>query len=297
MKRNFKKESRSKSSYLGIIIFSSLLFISATIFIFNIDKNSINNIQFTSSKLNNLLRKNDNIEPYKSHNYEKIENSGSDKFIEEMKKEYHQPSHIITPHQSSRYAYVTLISGIDTSFKYRGFLYNAIIIKKSLNDLNSKADFVALIGYSVNDTTPFESDMELLRSHGIILYILPRLIDASHSLSFAEMALLKITPYSFIQYERIQFFDGDVMPTKDMDCFFKLDKNTFTVGAVSPLNSGWYLGLPNMDDYNYFKKMAIWRLGRDWDSENGWGVSMPKVIIRIILYKYIYSNNYYFTRV
>jgi alpha-N-acetylglucosamine transferase len=52
------------------------------------------------------------------------------------------------------------------------------------------------------------------------------------------MALLKVTPWSFTQYDRVQFFDGDVMPYKNMDCFFKLNHNSFTVGAVSPLNSG-----------------------------------------------------------
>lgn len=177
------------------------------------------------------------------------------------------------PH--SKYAYVTLISGIDEQFKYRGFLYNALIIKTALAALGSTMDVIALIGYSQKNIAPFESDMELLRTHGVRIHVLPRLLDERFPLQFAEMALLKITPFSFTEYEKIQFFDGDVMPTRNMDCFFELDSNAFTVGAVSPLNSGWYLGKPDMKAFAYMKERAIWRLGRDWDTENGWGEKMP----------------------
>ena len=172
--------------------------------------------------------------------------------------------------QKSDYAYVTLISGIDQSFRYRGFLYNALIMKKSLKQEGSNADFIALVGFSEQETSPFHMDLNLLTSHGIIVYILPRFLDKEHKLGFAEMALLKIIPYSFTQYKRVQFFDGDVMPTKNMDCFFKLDINTFTIGAVSPLNSGWYVGIPDVKAYEYMKEKALWRLSRDWDMEGGW---------------------------
>ena len=147
------------------------------------------------------------------------------------------------PLSTSNYAYVTLISGIDKSFRYRGFLYNAILMRKSLRDLGSSADFIALIGYSEKNNSLFMEDMNLLKSHGIILHELPRLLDEHFPLSFAEMALLKITPWSFTHYERVQFFDGDVLPTKNMDCFFSLDYNSFTIGAVSPLNSGKFVNV------------------------------------------------------
>jgi hypothetical protein len=137
-------------------------------------------------------------------------------------------------------------------------------------------DMVALIGFSQANTAPFESDMALLREHGIRIHVLPRLLDPQFTLQFAEMALLKITPFSFLEYEKVQFFDGDVMPTRNMDCFFELHSNTFTVGAVSPLNSGWFLGLPDVKAFEYMKERAIWRLGRDWDPLLGWGEKMPE---------------------
>ena len=177
--------------------------------------------------------------------------------------------------QHSRFAYVTLLSGIDSSFKYRGFLYNILIMKRALLQTGSVADLIVLIGISETGITPFIADLELLQEAGIILHILPRFLDESHELEFAEMALQKITPWSFTQYDRIQFFDGDVMPLRSLDCFFNLDANAFTVGAVSPLNSGWYLAIPDQSAYEYMLEKSIWRLGRDWDKRNGWREVMP----------------------
>lgn len=178
--------------------------------------------------------------------------------------------------QNSKFAYVTLLSGIDSSYKYRGFLYNVLIMKKALVQSGSTADFIALIGFSEKDITLFQSDINLLREADILIHLLPRFLDEYHSLGFAEMALLKITPWSFTQYEKIQFFDGDVMPLQNLDCFFQLESNVFTVGAVSPLNSGWYLAIPEKSAYDYMKEKSIWRLGMDWDKERGWNESMPE---------------------
>lgn len=179
------------------------------------------------------------------------------------------------PKQHSKFAYVTLLSGIDSSLKYRGFLYNVLIMKRALLHAGSVADLIALIGISETDITPFISDLELLQEAGIILHILPRFLDESNELGFAEMALQKITPWSFTQYDRIQFLDGDVMPLRSLDCYFNLDANAFTVGAVSPLNSGWYLAIPDQSAYDYMLERSIWRLGRDWDKMNGWREVMP----------------------
>lgn len=218
-------------------------------------KNIINNI-----KMNNNI----NVD---SNNNLKADNYNSNNNIE---------IELDNNKKNSRFAYVTLISGIDNSFKYRGFLYACMIMNKALKSFGSTADFIALIGYNQNDRKPFINDMNLLKKQGIIVHNLHRLVHSSNKLSFAEMALLKVTPWNFTEYDRIQFFDGDVMPTKNMDCFFQLSMNTFTVGLVSPLNSGWYLGIPNKNDYNILHEKSKWRLERDWDKKLGWGDAMPK---------------------
>lgn len=171
-----------------------------------------------------------------------------------------KPTHVANPKQKSKYAYTTLISGFNSEYKYRGFLYNALIMLKALREQGSTADFIALIGVDDEDQIePYQSDLDLLRSHGIITSILPRMLDRKHPMGFAEMALLKITPWSFVHYSKVQFLDGDVMPTRNMDCFFELAQDTFTVGAASPLNSGWYLALPNQKAHDYMRsKVSQW---------------------------------------
>jgi len=155
-------------------------------------------------------------------------------------------------------------------------------MKKALIDLGSTADFIVLVGFTFDkdkNAKRFKEDMELLRTSKIIVYLLPRMVlerGKKSKISFAEMALLKITPWSFVQYDRIQYFDGDILPTKNMDCYFNLNINTFNTGNASPLNSGWYLAIPNITAYNIMFKKAIWRLENKWDVLNGWGEPVPE---------------------
>lgn len=186
------------------------------------------------------------------------------------------------PLQQSKYAYITLLSGINPNFTHRGFLYNVLIMKKSLEKLHSTADFIVMVGFLNDPSTGnlrreiYNADLNLLKRAGIIIYELPRYLSShKYELNFAEMALLKVTPFLLTQYEKIQYFDGDIYPTRNMDCFFQLSEYTFTVGAVSPLNSGWILLLPNRKIYDYFYQKALWRLVRDWDPIQGWGHRFP----------------------
>jgi hypothetical protein len=176
---------------------------------------------------------------------------------------------------SSPYAYITLLHGIDDSFKYRGYLYNIMIMKTALQSLGSTADFLVMIGFTNDDQHDlFQSDLDRLTAIGIQLILLPRFLQTP-KVNFAEMALLKITPWSLTRYQKIQFFDGDLMPIVNMDCYFHLDQNTFNVGNASPLNSGWYLAIPNEEDYNSLKRMALKRLNEPWDRTQGWGETIP----------------------
>lgn len=207
---------------------------------------------------------------------------------------------------SRKYAYVTLLHGIDTTFSYRGFLYNCLIVRKALEQLNTEADFIVLVGFTYGtdpNNARISADLKLMEKVGIKLHYLPRLADATdmpskvhnsasaaaaangsfgngkqhqRKIPFLEMALLKITPWSFTEYERIQFFDGDVLPYRSMDCFFRLGLNTFNTGNASPLNSGWYLAVPNISDYVELRRKALQRMhSKKWDEERGWGTPIP----------------------
>lgn len=178
----------------------------------------------------------------------------------------------------ARYAYVTLLHGIDKTLKYKGFLLNTLVMKAALTKLGSKHDLIALVGYTdLNlNTSEFQNDINLLLSSNIIVHYLPRMTKNKGKITFAEMALLKITPWSFTDYDKLQFFDGDILPTKNLDCFFQLKENTFNTGSASPLNSGWYLAIPDLKMYNDLWTLSLQRLSQRWNETTGWGSPIPK---------------------
>jgi hypothetical protein len=97
------------------------------------------------------------------------------------------------PTTNARYAYVTLIHGIDETFRYRGYLYNVMIMKTALHSFGSEADLVVLIGYSKGAHKDiYQEDLDRLTSIGIKIVYLPRLrdVDEKEKVDFAEMALL-----------------------------------------------------------------------------------------------------------
>jgi hypothetical protein len=193
--------------------------------------------------------------------------------------------------EGSKYAYVTLLHGVDESLRYRGFLYNALIMARALREAGSTADFLVLVGFTRSElASPYgetpamiTADLALLRDRGIRVVLLPRLLPASafrptDKVSFAEMALLKILPWSGQlgkQYEKIQYLDGDVLPRRNMDCFFGLHSNTFNTGSASPLNSGWLLAIPDKELYDHMRTLALKRLQTRWDESMGWGTPLP----------------------
>src|SRR5262249_30382204 len=100
---------------------------------------------------------------------------------EEPAAAYPQP--LANPPQRSKYAYITLLSGINPQFTHRGYLYNALIMKKALEKLGSAADFIVMVGYQ-NDPSKFNNrqdvyneDLNLLKANNIIIYELPRYLS------------------------------------------------------------------------------------------------------------------------
>ena len=181
--------------------------------------------------------------------------------------------------KKSNFAYITLLHGIDNTFSYRGFLYNVLIMRKSLVDMGSTADFIVMLGFTtLGDTLDYKifvDDITLLEEAGIRILYLPRLRAEHRKVSFMEMALLKITPWNITEYDRIQYFDGDILPIKNMDCFFKYDIDTFNTGNASPLNSGWFLAIPNPETHRDMLQRAIMRIENPWSEKIGWGTEIP----------------------
>jgi alpha-N-acetylglucosamine transferase len=94
-----------------------------------------------------------------------------------------------------------------------------------------------MIGFSEPNAnmSDYEKDIKLLKAHNVKVLFLPRITRSKDKVSFAEATLLKITAWSLIEYDRVQYFDGDILPTQNMDCFFQLRENSFNTGNASPL--------------------------------------------------------------
>jgi hypothetical protein len=200
-----------------------------------------------------------------------------------------------------RFAYMTLVHGVDETLRYRGYLINALIVKKALTDLGSKHPLIVLLGFTSDETRVllqnetnadvpataevkdairiFQGDLQLLKSRDITVHILDRLWSGTKDVKFAEMALLKTSPWRFVEFDRIQFMDGDVMPMQNMDCYFNLAANTFNTGNASPLNSGWFVALPNKEQHADMVTMAQKRLSLPWNETVGWGRIMPNNVL------------------
>jgi hypothetical protein len=187
-------------------------------------------------------------------------------------------SSIVNP-MNKKHAYVTIMHGIDDTGGYKGYFYNILTMKSRLSRLGSKADFIAMVGFTKPGIVSSEisRDLAVLSKHGIKLYYLPRFRDVHifPKVNFMEMALLKITPWNFTEYKTIQFMDADVLPHRNMDCLFQLNRNSFNTGSASPLNSGWYLALPNSLDYEKLAELAKLRMSNKWDEAMGWGTPIP----------------------
>jgi len=151
--------------------------------------------------------------------------------------------------------------------------------RKSLLTLGSTADFIVMLGFTTLgdslDYSLYKSDLALLEDIGIRLLYLPRLRAEHRKVSFTEMALLKITPWNLEEYDKLQFFDGDILPLKSMDNFFKYNIPTFNSGNASPLNSGWFLMIPNKNLYEKMYERALNRTMYPWSEKQGWGTPMP----------------------
>jgi hypothetical protein len=136
-----------------------------------------------------------------------------------------------------------------------------------------------MVGYTHGAVdASFEADLDLLRGTGIKVLYLPRLLtgpDAAPKVNFAEMALLKITPWSMTMYERVMYLDADVMPRKSLDAYFTASTNMYHSGLASPVNSGWFIAIPNTKQYEDMKAMAVSRLMHPWDVTSGWGRPVP----------------------
>jgi hypothetical protein len=114
--------------------------------------------------------------------------------------------------QSSSYAYMFLIGGIDPDQPkgYLGFLYNVLISSEILRNDGSTADiwlFVQMHPTTNRTTLPVE-EQNLLRQLNIATVYLEK---PKYS-SFADIMMEKFRLLQLVQYKRVMYLDADVLP-------------------------------------------------------------------------------------
>jgi len=124
-----------------------------------------------------------------------------------------------------RNAYAFLVAGCDPNSpgQYRGYLYNILAAAYILSTTNSKNDIVVMVRIAATSTLETLSPKEerWLRSAGCIIRYLPKMND-KRSESFYTAQLDKFQVLDLIEYERVLFFDSDIIPICNLDYLFEV---------------------------------------------------------------------------
>lgn len=142
-----------------------------------------------------------------------------------------------TTKPTTKYAYFFLIGGIEindnsvdssrsdtnrTLESYHGFYYNVVIATKLFRQqFQSEYDIHVMLQFTSNSTVKQlpENEMQLLQSVGIAhIHILP----TYEVNNFSYLVYEKFRILNFVQYYRVMFIDGDIIPTNSLDYLLEL---------------------------------------------------------------------------
>ena len=171
------------------------------------------------------------------------------------------------PH--SNYAYAFLIGGVhEERPAYRGFLYNVLIAAYLLHISGSTMDIIVYIQLSPDSTlqaTLPTYDLQLLSNFNEYIRsntttsapttteyssstqqhhvdrIRIKFVDkpTGNKESFSELVYDKFRILQLVEYDRVMFLDGDVIPLTNLDYFFEL-----SMAKISTTNSSSTVTLP-----------------------------------------------------
>jgi len=227
-----------------------------------------------------------------------------------------------------RFAYCFVIAGCDPNNpSYRNYLYNVMIAAKQLRQLGSKADVVVLVQMDfflqigkndlqtkrqefhqtgngrINGTLPKElmfrlppQDQQMLQKMNIIVKYIP----PHPQQSFHRTMLDKFRVWSLVEYDRVLFLDGDILPIQNMDYIMQasmkhseseypqlpqLKEAIVVKGGVAPYNGGFFVIKPNMTEYKQIDHIIKTRekearnMPRPFfNYSKGWGHQMGGII-------------------
>ena len=181
---------------------------------------------------------------------------------------------------NSPFAYCFLVAGvIPEKPTYTGYLLNIAIANHILKKHNSKADVVVMVRMHLdtNATSLPPQDEKLLTSGGVIIkYIPPPITENFHTAMMDKFRILELT-----EYQRVLYFDADVMPLNNLDYMFELSvgpnpslqENTVLTYHLEPANGGFFMLKPNQKDFQQISQIIERREmeGYDFNTTIGWG--------------------------
>lgn len=193
--------------------------------------------------------------------------------------------------QGSPYAYAYLIAGCDPSNNpeypaYLGYIYNiAIGLELLKQEFNSTADVIVMVRMhkDTNHTKlPPQHEAIMTRLGAIIKYIpKPNKVDNFRSAILDKFRILELT-----EYDRVFFFDSDVMPLNNLDYMFHksvgpnatLEENVVIGYSTEPANAGSFMLAPHKNDYEEISKIIerINEPGFEFDVKTGFGHSFEE---------------------
>jgi hypothetical protein len=188
------------------------------------------------------------------------------------------------------WAYVFLVADCDPKQpSYRGSLYNILastyLLKfnddddddtPSKNTSNSKADVVVLIqmaATSQSNRLPSTEEALLERMHIQVKY-LPKPLSTP---TFYELVLTKFRVLEMVDYSRVLFLDGDVLPLCNLDYLLQLSEEGILQETVlhamyeDPVNAGLWVVAPSHESYLQVQGLIEQHKEQEWDPNVGWG--------------------------
>ena len=160
----------------------------------------------------------------------------------------------------SDYAYAFAIGGCSPERPaHLGYIYDILVSTRILREEGSTQDVVVFVQMSsqTNATELSTEETRWLTDMGIDVRYIPK----SETENFIEITLEKFRVLSLIEYRRVLFLDGDVMPIGNLDFFFRLSdsgvlkENVVIAGTLEPANAGFFMLAPKEGDYQRIQQI------------------------------------------
>lgn len=181
--------------------------------------------------------------------------------------------------RAGKFAYLYAIGGC-TETSCLAYVLNVVVAAHLFQRYNSTADIILLVRISsfVNSTTLAPKLERYLEKAGVTFQYLPKVeID-----NFATSTIEKFRVLELLEYDRVIFLDGDIVPRCNLDFFFEesylpggmLSGTVGQAGNVAPITASFFIVTPKKGEFarlTEWAKLIIRQSNGEFDREYGWG--------------------------